>query len=160
MAPDASKLHFEDLEVGRTYAYGAYAVTKEEIFEFARAYDPQPHHIDEDAAMKALTRGLCASGWHSCAMFMRLHYDGWLSGYAAMGGNAIDEVKWLKPVRPGDVLKARTTIVDKRVSASRPGLGIAKVKHEILNQNDDLLMTMAMSQFFRVRGALSAAVTA
>ncbi len=151
MQSDVGKLYFEDVEVGQTFTYGTYTVTKDEIFEFAHAFDPQPHHIDEDAAMKALTRGLCASGWHSCAMFMRLHYDGWLSGYASLGASGIDELKWLKPVRPGHVLKGRTAIVETRTSKSRPDVGIVRVKHEMLNQSDEVLLSMELSQFIRVR---------
>ncbi len=156
MQSEAAKLHFEDVEVGQTFTYGAYAVTKDEIFAFAHAFDPQPHHIDEDAAMTSLTRGLCASGWHSCAMFMRMHYDSWLSGYASLGASGIDEVKWLKPVRPGHVLKGRTSIVETRTSKSRPDVGIVRVKHEMLTQSDEVLLTMELSQFIRVRSPLTA----
>ena len=150
-AGDGQKLHYEDVLVGTPVTYGAYPVTKDEIFEYAHAYDPQPHHIDEDAAMKALTRGLCASGWHSCAMFMRLYYDGWLSKYASLGASGVDEVKWIKPVRPGFVLKGRTVCTEKRVMRSRPEVGICRMKHEVLNQADEVLMTMELSQFIRVR---------
>lgn len=151
--------YFEDLAVGETFAYGAYPVSKEEIFAYARAYDPQPHHVDEEAAMKALTKGLCASGWHSCAMFMRMHYDGWLSRYDSLGAAGIDEVKWQKPVRPGHVLKGRTVVLDKRTSRSRPDLGIVRVKHEMLNQDEEALLSMELSQFIGVRGAARPAAT-
>ncbi|MFM9942461.1 MAG: MaoC family dehydratase [Hyphomicrobiaceae bacterium] len=157
MATGASGLrHFEDVSVGETFTYGAYPVTKAEIFEYAHAYDPQPHHIDEEAAMRSLTKGLCASGWHSCAMFMRLHFDGWLNQYASLGGAGIDEVRWLKPVRPGHILQGRTLIVDKRASQSRPEIGIVRVKHEMRNQHDEALLTMELSQLIRVRGAAPA----
>lgn len=152
MAADtSSKRHFEDIEVGKPYDYGAYEVTKDEIFEFAHAYDPQPHHIDEEAAKLSLVKGLCASGWHSCAMFMRTFYDGMLADSASMGGPAIDEVKWLKPVRPGHILKARSTCVEKRIMRSRPWIGICKMQHQMFNQDGELLMTMDNSFFIRVR---------
>lgn len=152
MAVDTtSKRHFEDIEVGKPHDYGDYTVTNEEIFEFAHAYDPQPHHIDEEAAKLSLVKGLCASGWHSCAMFMRLFYDGMLSDCASMGGPAIDEVKWMKPVRPGHVLKGRTTCVEKRIMRSRPWVGICKLQHQMFNQDGELLMTLENSVFIRVR---------
>jgi acyl dehydratase len=152
MAADArTKRHYEDIVVGAPFEYGAYPVTKEEIFAFAHAYDPQPHHIDEEAAKLSLVKGLCASGWHSCAIFMRMFYDGVLADSASMGGPAIDEVKWMKPGRPGHVLKARSTCIDKRVMRSRPGVGICKMKHEIFNQSDELVMTMENSFFIAVR---------
>ncbi len=160
MATDArSKRHYEDIALGSPYEYGAYPVTKEDIFAFAHEYDPQPHHIDEEAAKLSLVKGLCASGWHSCAMFMRIFYDGMLADAASMGGPAIDEVKWLKPVRPGHVLKARSTCLEKRVMRSRPGVGICKMKHEMLNQDDELLMTMQNSFFIAVRDPAAAGET-
>lgn len=160
MTTDAgAKRHYEDIVVGAPFEYGAYRVTKTEIFEFAHAYDPQPHHIDEEAAMLSLVKGLCASGWHSCAMFMRMFYDGVLADSASMGGPAIDEVKWMKPIRPDHVLKAKTTCVEKRVMRSRPGVGICKMKHEILNQHDELMMTMENSFFIAVRNPAPATGT-
>lgn len=160
MATDASaKRHYEDIVVGASHDYGAYPVTKEEIFAFAHAYDPQPHHIDEEAAKLSLVKGLCASGWHSCAMFMRMFYDGMLADAASMGGPAIDQVKWMKPVRPGHVLKARSTCVEKRVMRSRPGVGICKMQHEMFNQDDELLMTMENSFFIAVRNPTPAGAT-
>lgn len=155
LAPD--KRHWEDIEVGTTLAYGAYAVTKDEIFEFARAYDPQPHHVDEEAAKLSLVKGLCASGWHSCAIFMRMFYDGVLAEAASLGGPGIDEVKWMKPVRPGHILKARSTCLEKRVMRSRPGVGICKMRHEVLNQHDELLMIMENAVFIAVRDPAAAA---
>ena len=149
-------LHWEDVEIGKANTYGAYAVTKAEIFEYARAYDPQPHHVDEEAAKLSLTKGLCASGWHTCAMFMRILYDGVLKNAASLGASGIDEVKWIKPVRPGYVLKARSVCTGKRLMNSREGVGIAQMKHEILNQDDELLMTMENAQFLAVRDPATA----
>lgn len=151
MVDQSKLLHWEDVEVGTPRTYGAYTVTKDEIFAFARAYDPQPHHVDEEAAKLSLTKGLCASGWHTCAMFMRILYDGVLKDAASLGAAGIEEVKWLKPVRPGHVLKARSVCVGKRLMTSREGVGIAQMKHEILNQDDELLMTMENAQFLAVR---------
>ncbi len=147
----SDKLHWEDVVIGEPVSYGAYPVTREAIFEFAHAYDPQPHHIDEEAAKLSLVKGLCASGWHSCAMFMRMFYDGILANAASMGGPSIEEVKWLKPVRPGHVLSARTTCVEKRVMRSRPGVGICSMQHEVFNQDGEVLMTMRNAVFIAVR---------
>jgi acyl dehydratase len=147
----SSRLHWDDIAVDHPVTHGAYEVTKDDIFAYARAYDPQPHHVDEEAAKLSLTKGLCASGWHSCAMFMRLFYDGTLKNAASLGAAGIDEVKWLKPVRPGFVLKLRTTCLEKRLMRSRPGVGIAKMKHEMLNQHDEVLMSIENSQFMGVR---------
>jgi acyl dehydratase len=151
-----TRLCWEDMETGKVYTYGAYPVTKAEILEFASAFDPQPHHVDEEAAKLSLVKGLCASGWHTCAMFMRMLYDGLLSKFAALGANAIDEVRWLKPVRPGHVLKARSVCLEKRLMASRPGVGVCRMKHEILDQHDDLLMTMENAVFIAVRNTEAA----
>ena len=152
----STKRYWEDIEVGRPLAYGAYPVTKTEIFEYAREYDPQPHHVDEEAAMLSLTKGLCASGWHTCAIFMRMLYDGMLADCAALGASGIDEVKWMKPVRPGHVLKARSTCLEKRLMRSRTGVGICKMHHEIFNQDDELLMIMENSFFIAVRDPAAA----
>ena len=160
MTPRAiDKRHWEDIEVGKPQVYGAYEVTKDEIFAFANAYDPQPHHIDEEAAKLSLVNGLCASGWHTCAMFMRLLYDGMLADAAALGGASIDEVKWKKPVRPGHILKARSVCLDKRVMRSRTGVGICRMHHEIFNQHDELLMEVDNSFFIAVRDPAPAAGT-
>lgn len=152
MATDTrAKKHYEDIAVDTPIEYGAYRVTKEEIFAFALEYDPQPHHIDEEAAKLSLVKGLCASGWHSCAMFMRMFYDGILADCASMGGPGIEETKWKKPVRPGNVLKARSVCVGKRVMRSRPNVGICTMHHEIFNQDNELVMTMENSFFIAVR---------
>lgn len=146
-----ARLHWEDMEIGKSITFGNYAVTKDEIFAFAHAYDPQPHHVDEEAASKALTQGLCASGWHSCAMLMRMLYDGLLSKAVSHGGAGIEEVRWLKPVRPGHVLSTRLTCLEKRRMASRPHIGICKVRQEVSNQHGELLMTLDNSLFLGVR---------
>jgi acyl dehydratase len=152
-----TKLHWEDIAVGKPSSYGAYEVTKEDIFAYARAYDPQPHHIDEEIAKLSLTKGLCASGWHSCAMFMRIYYDGVLKNSASLGAAGIEEVKWLKPVRPGFILSVRSTCLEKRLMRSRPGVGIAKMFHEMLNQHGEAVMSVENSQFMGVRDADAAA---
>ena len=101
--------------------------------------------------MRSLTKGLCASGWQSCAMFMRMHYDAWLSGFVSLGAAGIDEVRWLKPVRPGHVLQGRSVCTAKRIMRSRPEVGICQMQHEMLNQDGEVLLTMQLSQFIAVR---------
>lgn len=157
-APDLT--HWEDIPVNAPFTAGAYEVTKEEIFAYARAYDPQPHHVDEEAAKLSLTKGLCASGWHSCAMFMRMLYDGYLSNVASLGAPGINEVRWMKPVRPGFVLNAKSTCVSRRLMGSRPNVGICQMRHEIFNQHGELLMTMENAQFVGVRDPESAKAAA
>jgi acyl dehydratase len=105
--------YFEDLRVGDTESFGSYTVTREEIVEFASQYDPQPFHVDPDAAAESPFGGLVASGWHTSAMTMRLLVDGYLDDAATRGALGIDELRWLDPVQPGDTLTARTEIVDK-----------------------------------------------
>jgi acyl dehydratase len=105
--------YFEDLRVGDTESFGSYTVTREEIVEFASQYDPQPFHVDPDAAAESPFGGLVASGWHTSAMTMRLLVDGYLDDAATRGALGVDELRWLEPVQPGDTLTARTEIVDK-----------------------------------------------
>ena len=106
MQDNTDRLHHEDLEVGKAYECGTKTVSKDEIMAFGRAWDPQPLHVDEEAAKKTLVGGLCASGWHTCTMMMRLVADGLLNRVASLGSPAVDEGRWMIPVRPGDVVQA------------------------------------------------------
>jgi acyl dehydratase len=144
-------LHFEDIAVGETVPFGRKVVSRDEIVEFARAFDPQPFHLDEEAAKHSLIGRLCASGWHSCAMLMRMLTDEVLNKSASLGSPGMEEVKWLKPVFPGDVLSGRYTCTAKRVLGSRPEVGLCHVLFEMLNQDGDVVMTWNSSQFFKVR---------
>ena len=145
------KLHHEDLEVGKPYACGAKTVTKDEIMAFGRAYDPQPLHVDEEAAKTTLVGGLCASGWHTCTMMMRLVADGMLNGVASLGSPAVDEGRWMVPVRPGDVVNATYTIQEKRDLASRPDVGVSKVLVELFNQKGETAANWRTNQLTRRR---------
>src|SRR5262245_52420604 len=107
-------LHHEDIEVGKPLMLGGTTVTKEAIVGFARTYDPQPIHLDEEAAKASLVGGLCASGYHTCAIMMRLLVDGLLGNAASLGSPGVDEVRWLKPVRPGTEVRLRFTPIEKR----------------------------------------------
>jgi acyl dehydratase len=146
-------LHFDDFEVGQVIDLGTYAVTAEEIREFASEFDPQPFHLDEDAAKASLLGGLAASGWHVCAMFMRLLAIGWLNKTYSMGSNGVPEVKWLKPVYAGEVLSGAVTVVSKRVSSKRPEMGIFQCLVELVNEAGEKKTEMTAVVFMRVKAA-------
>jgi len=133
----AGKIHHEDIEVGKRITVGNKLLTKEEIIAFGRAFDPQPMHVDEEAAKATLVGGLCASGWHTCAIMMRLLCDGLIGRMAGLGSPGVDEVRWRKPVRPGDVLSVRYTAQEKRMLASRPDVGVSKVLVELVGASLD-----------------------
>lgn len=129
-------LYWEDLEVGTTIAFGSYAVTREEVLEFARKYDPQPFHLSDEAAAKTHFGRIAASGWHTAAMTMRVIVES-LSRQpqAGLGSPGVDELRWLKPVYPGDTLTMRGQIVDKTPSRSKPDLGTIRTQTIVTNQD-------------------------
>lgn len=133
---------FEDVSVGQRFDCGEYTVSREEILEFARKYDPQPIHVDEDAAGKSMYGGLIASGWHTCGVAMRLMCDRFLNHSTGLGSPGIDEIRFLRPVRPGDILKVSFDIVEAIPSRSRPDRGIIKQKAFVTNQQDEMVLTM------------------
>jgi acyl dehydratase len=137
--------------VGRPYAFGHKVVTAEEVIAFGRAFDPQPMHTDPEAARATPVGGLCASGWHICAMMMRMVVDGLLSRAASLGSPGIDEVRWRRPIWPGDVLSVRYTVQEKRVLASRPDVGISKVLLEAVDAKGEVPCTWLTNQLTRVR---------
>jgi acyl dehydratase len=133
--------YFEDLKAGQVFALGSRTITRDEIITFARQFDPQPFHLDEEAAKASIYGGLLASGWHTAAILMRLLYDGFVKDAASMGSPGVDEVRWLKPVRPGDTLTARFTVLETTPSRSKPDRGIVRSLSEVLNQRGDVVMT-------------------
>jgi acyl dehydratase len=137
------RLYFEDFIPGSVAEFGPRLVTREEIVAFAAEFDPQPFHLDEDAARGSMLGGLAASGWHTCCLLMRMAYDGFLHEAASMGAPGVDEVRWLAPLRPGDEITLRRKIVDKRVSKSRPDAGFVQILFEVLNQRGEVVMTLA-----------------
>lgn len=153
---ERERIHLEDIEVGRPVTFGQLTVSKAEIIEFARAYDPQPMHLDEEAAKRSIVGGLCASGFHSCALMMRLIADGFLNNATSLGSPGIDEVKWSKPVRPDDRLTGRMTCTEKRALGSRPEVGLAKITFEMLNGQGEVVQTWLSNQLLRVRDPKSA----
>lgn len=144
---------FEDVVTGEAPVFGNYEITKDEIIDFAKQFDPQPFHLDEDAAKKSLLGGLSASGWQTAAISMRLLYESFLVNAASMGSPGVDELKWLKPVRPGDRLSLRTNVLEKRESHSRPDLGIVLMQSDMLNQNGEVVMFHRAPLMLRRRGA-------
>lgn len=136
------KYHWEDFRVGETVEFGSKRVTREEILEFAGEFDPQPFHLDEQAARNSILGGLCASGWHSCAMLMRMLCDEFILDAASLGAPGVDEVRWKKPVYVDDVLSVKRTCVDRRASKSRPEMGLTRFSYEVLNQKHEVVMTM------------------
>jgi acyl dehydratase len=142
-------IHFEDLKPGAVDEYGAYEITRDAIIRFARQFDPQPFHLDEAAAKHTMLGGLSASGWHTASAAMRIAFDAYIHDSSSMGAPGVEELKWLKPVRPGDVLRARRRILGARASSSRPEMGLVHISNEILNQADDVVMTQ---EFFAMMG--------
>lgn len=145
--------YFEDYEVGESVEFGDYAVTEQEIVEFAKRYDPQPFHVDSAAGAKTIYGGLIASGWMTGSIMMRLLVDHFISPVASMGSPGIDEVRWHKPVRPGDRLRVRVTVHEKRRSESKPDRGVIRMSQEALNQNGEVVMSYRGMGMYRCRGA-------
>ena len=150
------RIYFEDLVPGTVITHGPRIVTREEIIAFASEFDPQPMHLDEEAAKKTMLGGLSASGWHTCAIMMRLIYDGFLVNAASMGAPGIDEVKWLKPVRPGDGLSVRLTALSKREPKTRPDMGFVQFRCEVLNQHGEIVLEADYPGMFAKRNRQAA----
>jgi acyl dehydratase len=133
---------FSDYRTGAVYEYGYATLTEDELLEFARRFDPQPIHIDPAYAATGEFGGLIASGWHTAALMMRLLADHYLSKVASLASPGIDELRWPYPVRPGDRLRLRTTVVETRESRSKPDRGVVRTKGELLNQDDRVVLSM------------------
>jgi acyl dehydratase len=143
-------IYFEDFVVGEKLTLGERTISKAEVLDFARQFDPQPFHVDDQAAEKSIYGGLIASGWHTCALAMRMMCDSYLLEAASMGSPGIDELRWLKPVRPGDTIRGEREILESRPSRSKPDRGIVRFDWRIYNQHDELVMTMkGMGLFLR-----------
>jgi acyl dehydratase len=134
--------YFEDFHIGDIFDLGSLTVTSEEIIAFARQFDPQYFHTDPERARDSIFAGLVASGWHTGSLFMRLLVDGLFSKIESIGSPGLDQVRWLQPVRPNDILHGRLTVIDLRVSRSRPTIGILRSNCELFNQHNQLLMTL------------------
>ncbi|MEO8524091.1 MAG: MaoC family dehydratase [Caldimonas sp.] len=145
------RLHWEDFVVGQVREFGRCEVTREAVLDFARQFDPQPFHLDDAAAARSLFGRLAASGWHTCAMAMRMMCDGYLLHSASLGSPGIERLAWPAPVFPGDVLRMRITVVETRPLASRPAVGLVRNRSEVLNQNGETVLTMEGAGFFARR---------
>ena len=143
-------LHYEDFHEGQVFDLGSYHVGADEIIAFAREFDPQAFHIDEAAAKSSVLGGLAASGWHNCAILMRMICDGYLNNTAGMGSSGLDETRWIKPVFAGETLTGTMTVLSKRVSSKRPGMGILKCCWELRNDRGEMKVEMTGVNFMRV----------
>lgn len=144
---------FEDFPVGSSIPLGPYKVERDEVLAFAAEFDPQPFHLGDAAAERNMLGGLSASGWHSCAIMMRMMCDALLLGSTSQGSPGVDFVRWKKPMRPGDVLSGTMTVREARLSATRPGLGIAKLHNDIVNQAGDAVLEAQYTLLLRTREA-------
>jgi acyl dehydratase len=144
--------YFEDLIVGRKARFGHYAVTREEVLEFARKYDPQPFHLSDEAAAKTHFGRIAASGWHSCAMVMAMLVEHLQAEpQAGLGGVGIDELRWLRPVYPGDVLSCETELLEKTRSRSKPNMGSGRIRVTAFNQKDEPVLSYVNTFLIAVR---------
>jgi acyl dehydratase len=144
-------LYWEDFEPGRAIVLGTHTVTEEEIVEFARRYDPQPFHVDPEAAKETVFGGLIASGWHTGALWMRLYVDALLAGAASLGSPGIEELRWLAPVRPGDTLTASLTVLETTPSGRDPARGTVRIRAEMTNGEGVVVLRMTSRGHFRRR---------
>ena len=144
-------LYWEDFQPGSTLEMGSHTFTEEEIIAFARQFDPQPFHIDPVAAKDSFFGGLIASGWHTCAIAMRLMVDGYVGRSASLGSPGLDNIRWLSPVRAGDTISYRRKVTAARASQSKPGIGLVHSRWEAHNQHGETVMTMEGWGMFRRR---------
>jgi len=135
-------LTFEDFPLGRLGTYGPRHVTREEILTFAAEFDPQPMHLDEEAASRSMLKGLSGSGWHLCSIMMRMMFDGYIGRTASLASPGVDEVRWLAPLRPGDDLTLDIDVTEARVSRSRPETGIVTFRGIVRNAAGQALCEM------------------
>ena len=147
----ASDRWYEDYEPGATYVLGTFSLSEAEIIDFATRFDPQSFHIDAKAAAESHFGGIIASGWHTAAAAMRLLVDGFISTCGGLGSPGLDQIRWVKPVRPGMVLEARVTVREKRVSQSKPDRGLISHTVEVLDAKGELMMSYQGTGMVRLR---------
>jgi acyl dehydratase len=143
--------YFEDYIPGLVHEFGSITVDEDEVLEFGKRYVPLPYHVDKEAAKSSIYGGVIASGWHTAALMMRLYTENYLSQVANLGSPGGDELRWDKPVFPGDELSVRATVIEARRSESRPDRGIVRTLIEVLNQKKEVVMSMKMVNFVRCR---------
>jgi acyl dehydratase len=142
---------FEDFVPGAVYEFGHAEITEADIVDFARRFDPQPMHVDPEAAAQGPFEGLIASGWHTAGLMMRLFVDHFLPGHASLASPGIDELRWTYPVRPGDTLHLRVSVLETTRSRSKPDRGMLRTLIEVLNQNDQVVMSLKPMNLLRCR---------
>ena len=145
---------FESFDIGQIQNFGAYEVTEEEIIEFAEKYDPQFFHLDHEAAKQSLFGGLCASGWHTCSMTMAMMVANMDKNGRSLGSPGIDNLRWLRPVYPGDVLSVQMEVMDTKPSKSRPNIGIVVSKVSVSNHKEEVVMEFTSNGIFSREAAL------
>ena len=143
--------YFEDYVEGSVHEFGPVTISEDEIIEFGRRYVPQPYHTDPELAKKSIYGGIIASGWHTASVMMRVYSDNYLSKVANLGSPGVDELRWPRPVRPGDRLLIRVTVLETRLSSSKPERGIVHSLFETLNHDGDVVMSMKMVNFVSAR---------
>ena len=143
--------YFEDYTAGSQFEFGPVEVHEAEIIEFASRFDPQVFHTDPEAAKKTVFGGLIASGWHTASLMMRLCVDHYLSSVASLGSPGVDELRWIRPVRPGDKLTARITVIDANRSRSKSDIGVVRSFIEMVNQDGEVVMSMKAVNFLACR---------
>lgn len=136
------KYYWEDFPVGSVREFGGKVMNAEEIIDFARKFDPQPFHLSEEAGKNSLFGGLCASGWHTCALAMRMMCDEYLLEAASLGSPGLENIRWIKPVFPGDTLHVRSVVLEARPMDSKPHVGLLRTRWEMLNQRNEEVMQM------------------
>ncbi len=146
------RYHWEDFVFGCVREFGAMPVTREATLAFAREFDPQPFHLDDAAAAGSIVGRLAASGWHTCAMAMRMMCDEYLLDTASLGSLGVDNLRWLRPVYPGDTLHLRLEVLESRPMNSRPGFGLVRNQWQEFNQHGDAVLSMEGWGVFRIRG--------
>lgn len=145
-------IYYEDLEIGKRASFGRYEVTREEVVEFAKKYDPQGFHLDDEAAAKTHFGRVSASGWHTCAMTMAMMVENMKNvKQAGLGSPGVDQLMWKKPVYPGDTLRVESEVIEKRRSNSRREMGIFKSRAQVFNQNDEVVLEMTSNGLIAVR---------
>jgi len=149
--PRPIRYWWEDFPVGSVREFGGLVVTREAVLAFARDFDPQPFHLDDEAAAASLFGRLSASGWHTCALTMRMMCDAYLLESSSLGSPGIDELRWLKPVYPGDTLHVRLEVLEARPMTSRPDVGLVRCRWDTRNQAGDAVLTMLGWGMFRRR---------
>lgn len=149
---------FEDFTDGQQIVLGPYLVSEQEIIEFATEFDPQPFHLSEEAGRSTSAGGLIASGWHTCSILMRMMCDAYIDKSSFQGAPGVKHIKWLNPVRPGDVLSGTTLIQSKRQSRSRPSLGLVELKHQLVNQRGEIVLEVENTGIMGLRNPQQAGV--